>query len=96
MAPIITGGVSVNEPSLSGHLLSLFQFPLGEDGEGGAGSASIFSCFAVINYGMMKFRPCLLPAGGTVGFYEHSEAFSEPPSAEVNVCLMPRCRRAPK
>lgn len=57
MALIITGGVSVNEASLSGHLLSLFQFPQGGDGPGGGwggpggGGASIFSPFAVINYG---------------------------------------------
>lgn len=55
MALIITGGVSVNEASLSGHLLSLFQFPLGGDGGGGrtweGGTLLFFSCFAVINYG---------------------------------------------
>lgn len=65
MALIITGGVSVNEPSLGGHLLSLFQFPRGEYGGGGGGwgqDASIFSCFAVINYGTDKIPACLGPA----------------------------------
>lgn len=42
MALIITGGVSVNEPSLGGHLLSLFQFPPGEYAEGGVGTLLFF------------------------------------------------------
>lgn len=42
MALIITGGVSVNEPSLGGHLLSLFQFPRGEYAGGGVGTGRFY------------------------------------------------------
>lgn len=75
MALIITAGVSANEPSLGGHLLSLFQFPRGEYREGGAGTGRLyfFPCFAVINYGMAETQACLLVVQGA-----HSETLWEP------------------
>lgn len=50
MAPIITGGVSANEPASSIYLLNLFQFPKGVYGEGELEGGAYIFVLAVINY----------------------------------------------